>query len=41
MLEGVLGKIYFRLCLFRRGSVVGDEGNKLEGLRGEQGENES
>ena len=41
MLEGVLGKIYPRLHLCMRGSVVEDVGNKLVGLRGEQGENES
>ena len=34
MLEGVLGKIYPRLQLCRRGSVVEDVGNKLAGLRG-------
>ena len=41
MLEGVLGKIYPRLQLCRRESVVEDVGNKLVGRRGEQGENES
>ena len=30
-----------RLQLYRRESVVEDVGNKLVGLRGEQGENES
>ena len=30
---------WLQLC--RRGSVVADVGNKLAGLRGEQGENES
>ena len=41
MLEGVWVRSTVRLQLCRRGSVVEDMGNKLEGLRREQGENES
>ena len=41
MLEGVWERSTVRLKLCRRGSVAEDVDNKLEGLRGEQGENES
>ena len=41
MLEGVWVRSTVRLQLCRRGSVVEDMGNKLVGLGGEQGENES
>ena len=41
MLEGVWVRSTVRLQLCRRGSVVEDMGNKLAGLRREQGENES
>ena len=41
MLEGVWVRPTVRLQLCRRESVVEDMGNKLVGLRGEQGENEN